>query len=341
MTTATGTAEQPAGGRAERLVPISDRVAWSAALAGVPHGFAHTWSCCQAVLATHDYPTYLYVQECGTGRVLLPFAERGSAGAIDIVTPYGLSGFVASGTVPDFLEHWRRFCVARGYVCAYVAQHPTRGCELPAADTFVANTLFVMDLTLSLEELLARLSPSRRRELRKWEASGRVLVRDREVLSDFVVAQHAEVMRRIGARASAYFSAETLRRLCAAPEISLVGVEEHGRIVATHVYAQTPWDSELLFLLSLPEGRQYMPVLTWDVIMQCRTAGVPTLNLGGGLAPEDDIAHAKKRFSPGEFPLRSLRAVFDEEAYRRLCAGAGVSATARDGYFPPYRRELY
>ena len=84
------------------LIGLDERDRWRSALAGVPHGFGHTWESCHAFSLTTDLPTYLYLAKCPEGRVVCPLIERSPRGAVDVATPFGFSGFAARGHCAGF-----------------------------------------------------------------------------------------------------------------------------------------------------------------------------------------------------------------------------------------------
>jgi hypothetical protein len=64
-------------------------------------------------------------------------------------------------------------------------------------------------------------------------------------------------------------------------------------------------------------------------------SGSRRLILGGGYRPGDGIENFKRSFSPLAAPFRTLRRVFDRDAYM-AASGPDASATL-DGFFPAYR----
>jgi len=319
------------------LIGLDDEGAWRSALEAVPHGFAHTWDACRAVHATTGLDTYLYVYRAEGLTVTCPIVERPWKDRVDIATPFGFSGFCSNEEPGDFLSQFRKFCARRGYICGYIALHPTLSHPALHGGVHVSNTLFVMDLRCGHEHLFARINRERRRVIRSWKESGRTFVTDREAITEFIVNRYPPFMRFVGAGAAAEFSAETLRRLCASRGVEMLGVEDGGEVVAIHAWASTRWDAECLFFLARPCGRKYMPVLTWAAIERCADLGLPSLNLGGGRTPDDSIAFAKKLLRPREVPLRSIRDVYDREAYASACRKAGVPHNPSAGFFPAYR----
>jgi hypothetical protein len=181
------------------LIPLDDGKRWAAALAGLPHGHAHTHGFCRAVALTSRAPTYLYRYEHGGSRVVCPLSERGAVGELDVVTPYGFGGFAMSGDCRDFAPAWRDFARERGWVCGYIALNPLFGdaARFPAGEMRVENQLYVLDLQQPRDRLWAGLSQNRRRQLRD-RGPGRLEL-DRAALARFLVDNFADFFARRGA----------------------------------------------------------------------------------------------------------------------------------------------
>jgi hypothetical protein len=321
----------------ERLVGLDDPIGWAAALEGIPHGFGHTWDCCNAIHQSRPYPTYLYTWQHGHARVVCPIAERRFQGHVDIVTPFGFSGFAATESNGAFADHWHSFVRRKGYVCGYLALHPTLDRPELHGVSVVANILYILDLRLGVDELLRRVSQKRRRAIKGWRESGCTFVTDRERLAEFIIQNHEPFMRRVRASAASVMSPATLRLLCASTNVNVIGVEVRGAIVAIHASGRTPWDSESLVFLALPEGREYMTALYWEAVERHAAEGIPTLNLGGGVQRDDSIAFAKKLYGAQPYEFRSLREVYNMDEYGRLCDRADVGRGGQADYFPAYR----
>src|SRR5262245_52018476 len=107
-----------------QAIPLDDRADWHVALEGMPHAFAHTWDHCQAIARSSGQVTHLWSARDGEGRYACVFAERKYGGLVDVVTPYGFTGFVGSAPSADLEAAWRRFAVEREYVCAYLVLNP-------------------------------------------------------------------------------------------------------------------------------------------------------------------------------------------------------------------------
>jgi hypothetical protein len=321
------------------LVPLSEPDRWNAALAEVPHGHAHTWGFCHAVQRTSRLPTYLYRYERGEARVVCPLSEREFGGQTDIVTPYGFGGFATRGPGERFPDDWGEFARASGWVCGYLALHPllcdARG--FPTDELHVHTQLYVMDLKGSAEEVFRRLSQNRRRQLRDWPSVAPGLCHDRSALTDFLLANYEEFFASKGAASATTFVPETMEGIAGLDDVFMVGAGADGEVESVAAFGHTPRCGEYLFNVSVPGGEKHAVHLIWAAVQWLRDRGVASLNLGGGIRPQDSVAEFKRRFGGAELPLVSLRQVYLAGEYERLCRMAGVSLTDRSGYFPAYR----
>jgi hypothetical protein len=317
------------------LIPLEDGERWTAALAEVPHGPAHSLGFCRAVQLTSRAPTYLYRYQSRSGRVVCALSEREHAGEVDVTTPYGFGGFAPSGDWGDFDSDWREFARERGWVCGYIALNPVFAEAGPfrTEEVVVHNRLFVLDLRQSPERLWAGLSRNRRRQLR--DASGEQLELDRSRLGRFLVDEYAGFFARKGAGSATDFRPETIAALAGLDHVLLVGAGA-DTLEAVAAFGYTAHGADALLAVSRPGGERHSVQLYWWAIGRLRELGVPTLNLGGGVREGDEIAEFKRRFGAAEQPLASLRQVYRPDVYERLCAEAGVSPE-RSGWFPPYR----
>ena len=130
---------------------------------------------------------------------MCPLMERDWNGALDVTTPIGFSGFATTpgGPPPWFSARWVAALAEKGAVCAYLAQHPLFAPPWPGCEESAAGTLFVIDLDRSPDDWLQHVDANRRRSIRAWQRSGSPWVRDRAVLTEFVVKHHAEFMRLV------------------------------------------------------------------------------------------------------------------------------------------------
>jgi hypothetical protein len=326
-----------AAGFQEHYIPVGEADAWREALKGVPHAFAHTVECCAAIQLTTGWPTFLYVAACDSGRVVCPLSERAYGGFVDVVTPYQFSGFSITGSFPDAARRWREFAARRGFVCAYIAQHPALRDPLPDdGEISVRNTLFLLDLRPSAHELLRSFDRNRRRQLRHYATQAAGLVVDREKLAAFLVSTYGSFVTRVGASEASRLAERTLAELVRLPNVTVVGIQGAGRIDAVYLFGHTEWAGDCLLNVATTDGRRHATTLLWSGVLALKALRVPLLNLGGGPRQADPVAQSKERFRARGVPFRSRRQIFRRDVYEALCLDAGVDDPERSAYFPAY-----
>jgi len=323
-----------------RLIPLESRVEWCAALEGIPHGFAHTWENCDAMQRTTGLPTFLYCFERGNTRIACPIAERKLDDFVDIVTPYGYSGFVGTESTDEFPRLWSEFAKQRGYVCGYIGLNPAlrNNGYVDPATVVPHNDVYLLDLTSDPQKLWEALSEKRRKQLRDWETVRTNIVQDRQALSRFFFEQYERFfVRKKADQAYAGFTHGTLEKLLGSGSALVIGAPATGSLEAVFVFTFTPHAAEGLFNISTEKGREFTAMLTWFGVKYLKEHGIPVLNLGGGVHPNDGMAEFKRRFGAKRVPLESARQVYRRDVYDRLCRAASVSPDMTSGYFPPYR----
>lgn len=326
----------------ERWIRLDSRTDWTAALAGIPHTFAHTWDYCAAMGASAGGAVLLYVVETDTGRVVCPVQERSFGRAIDIVTPYGFSGFVGRGAVNGrtVSADLRRSASERGYVSAYLVQNPALDSSIrfPPADTSHSKSVYVWDLGPPADELYAGLDANRQRQLRDWDRFARSVVTDRSRLAEFLSDSHPAFFARKDASSTHGMSVGSINSLAGLDNVHLVGVEDEGRLTAASMFGYTASGGDYLFNVSTPPGRRHSAALVWAGALHLKSVGVPHLNLGSGLIEGDGIADFKRRFGARRLPLLVVKHIYDRSSYVELCRRAGADPDDSAGYFPAYRR---
>jgi hypothetical protein len=316
-------------------VPLADRAAWDAALAGVPHSFGHTWGCADALFRTSDRRSFLYYREEDAGRVVCRVDERRYGSHLEVVTPWGFSGFAGMAGLARVTEGFAEAARDRGYVCGYVAQHPVFDAVCGETVAPAHNSLYLLDLTRDVQELRDRMDRGRRRQIDGWE--GR-LVTDREALVEFLVREHRPLMERLGASAPSFLAEETLRALSGL-DVLLVGAGSATRVEAVALFGMTGAVADAVVSVALPDSRHHHVPLLWHAIRVLKDRGIPVLNMGGGVRQGDAVAEAKRRFGAQPVPFRTFRQIYQPELYRRLCDEAGVDPMS-PGHFPPYHRPV-
>jgi hypothetical protein len=323
----------------QELIPLEEPQRWQAALDGIPHAFGHTWENCYAMSLSTGHRTFLYQYESNKARIVCPISERRYAGQVDVVTPFGFSGFTSLGQSMEFSEVWLRFAREREWVCGYIGLNPLLECAAHYApgDLFQQNELFYLDLRLNEAELYQRLSRCRKRQIKAWNARENWRCTDRGAIADFIIAQADKFFHSRGASSVYRFAPATWRSLLVLPNVELLGAKDEGRIVAATVFAYSDTISDAFFNISLPEGRDAATSLMWEGALRLKDLGITVLNMGGGVRQGDSVAQAKQRFGARVLPLRCLKQIYLPDRFSELCKLAGVNPAERTGYFPPYR----
>ena len=324
----------------QELIPLSEPVKWKAALRDIPHAFGHTQESCYAMQLTTGYPTYLYVFQKDDVKIVCPLAERSYHGYTDVVTPYGFSGLTGNNNFPGFPRYWQNFLSEAGYVCGYIGLNPLLEKEtyLPADDVYPYNTLYVLDLQLTISELFQRLSQNRRRQLKNFDSILPQFTTDKILLKDFFISRYHAFVAEKQAAPVYNFSRPTLSYLLDLDNVLLVGFVENGQVRAVSVFAYTTYTGEYLFNVSLPGAQDQTAALLWYGVKLLKSKNIPYLNLGGGVKAGDSLAQFKQRFGATALPLKCLKEVFKEPVYHQLCQKAQVDPADKEGYFPAYRR---
>lgn len=309
-----------------RLIPLSDAPAWNAALAALPHAPAHTHAYNAALARSVQEPVVLYTygDSAACPLLLRPWRQH-----TDITTPYGASGMI--GAVPA--NAWETFARSQGWVCGYLAMHPTLPHPLPEAAP--GNTVYTLDLTQPPEALLAAMAPTHRYELRRELRAPVPPVTDRTRIAEALPALYAQTLARTGAGRAYHFSPETLRAWVHTPGfLALAAGGEHIQAVSLFPYTETAAD--YLLNAATPEGRRFTRGLLWQAVLALQALGVRSLNLGGGAREGDALEAFKRRLGGQAQCIPVLKQVYDAPLFAQLCADAGKAANLA-GYFPPYR----
>lgn len=323
----------------EQYIPLDKPAEWKRALEGIKHSFGHTWENCYAMHLTTGLKTYLYCFESENVRVVCPVAEREYGGFIDVVKPFGFSGFVGNGDAADFHKHWKYSASQRGYVCGFLGLNPIfdYGSNFPAEEVFQYDTVHVFNLSLPIDQLSDNLHRVRQSEIRKWDKDNPAFVFEKSALAKFFVENYSDFLRAKGADSFYFFSPESLSYLMGLENIVLVGAQDSGRIIAVTVFAYTTYSADALFNVLLPEGRQYSVPLIWWGVDFFKLQGIPFLNIGGG---GGGVGVHKQRYGGLELPLRCLKQIYKPGIYSSLCCAARVDPENTSGYFPAYRKPV-
>jgi hypothetical protein len=287
---------------------------------------------------TTGFTTYLYsFVEAGT-RIVCPIAERRYGGHVDIVTPYGFSGFTGDRECPDFPRHWRRFVADRGYVCGYVQLNPLlEKCSyFDAREVHRYNTLYAIDLTPDIDAIVSGFDRGRRKQIGAIGRRPSRIIDDRQALAVFLFRETAGFFRRRQASPFYQFSQETLAFLVASENVRLIGAGTDGEVQGVALAAYTPYVGEAFLQVSVAGGQHLAAEMVWHRLKFLKSRHVPWMNLGGGVVEDDGIAKFKARFGAKRLALGCLKQIYRPALYASLCRQAGRNPDDIGGYFPPY-----
>jgi len=324
----------------QELIPLRAKTDWDYALSHVPHAFGHTWESCRAMHLTTRWDTYLYHLQDRDVHIVCPIAERNYSGYTDIVTPYGFSGFTGNREYPGLQARWRKFTSDRNYICGYIGLNSIIAGKTFHSDheVFSYNTMYALDLTLSLDQLFKNLSTNRRRQVKNHEYTQETFSQDDSVTRSFFLSNYHHFFADHNASQLSALSIETLSCLIGLENVLSIGKMMNNKIVAVSVFAFSPYIAEYLFNISVPEGRDQTVPLLWQGIRVLREKNIPVLNLGGGVKEGDSLADFKKRFGGTPYPITALKQIYNKEIFGKLCHQAGIKNIDMDGFFPPYHK---
>jgi hypothetical protein len=321
-----------------RLIGTDDPAAWRRALDGVAHGYWHTWEANRALELGLGDRLFLYADEAGDGtRAACTFAERHHGDTVDIYTPAGFAGFVVHGDRDAARARWRELVAARGYVCGYFALHPLVADPGLHEGVASANTLYVVDLAGGADAVFARADRYVRRALRDFARDGARIVSDRAAVRGFIVDNYAPFMASVGAHPRTVLPRATVAAMCEDEGMLLLGVADDDGLCAAYSVAMAAACAEAHINIGVRDGRRFNTALVCHAIEALAARGIPWLNLGGGVRPDDAVAQAKQKFRPVAHPQRVAREIYRPERYAQLCAAAGRDASVAAGFFPAYR----
>lgn len=323
-----------------RCIPLDFQDEWKDALKDLKHSFFHTWENCLAMSLTTGYKTYLYLFEYDGIKIACPLSEREYSGYTDIVTPYGFSGFTGNKEYPDFIRYWKEFVREKNYVCGYLCLNSYTSDETyyNSGDAFISTNLYFIDLRKSLTDIFENLDSNRRKQLRDFKKAEASFIYDRKLLTDFLLNNFNEYLKRINASKANFFSDETLRALCSFENVFVTGAGDGGKIDAVYLFGYTEHTGDCLLNVANENGRKYSSLLFWRGLKFFKSKKINLMNLGGGNKTDDSVALSKERFGAYKLPLVNLKQIYDEDTYKKLCAEKNIIQTERDGYFPAYRK---
>jgi len=300
-----------------------------------------------AALLGQGAPAFLHLPESGIAFPAL--VREATHGYVDVGTPMGYGGPVASGEAPSasaFFDAYERWCAERRVVATFARLHPVL-----ANQTLAEGRWHIETIGHSIgwrvegkdpEEVFAGLDAHHRRVVRKARQAGVEVVPGigADELGGFVDL-YRETMRRREASEFYYFPDEYWLHLANELGDALLRFDayEDGELAASILCLAAPPLLHYHLGASSLRGQS----LGANHVLFCETGawaaahGFTLFHLGGGVGGfEDSLYEFKRRFDPeGRLPATLGKAVHDADAYRRL---AGVAEIDFAGYFPAYRR---
>lgn len=318
------------------IIPVEDRNRWEQAHAfgGLP---GQSWHYAWALAAEGIRPQLAVVVGADNSRMLVPFFSRTWNGATDVATLLGLSG--ASLSVPSHepLALWREFAAAQGWVTGYL--HFSNAVDIVDAETRPeepkhVNEVFLLDL--STRDLMSAVSFNIRQKVRYSTRAGVESTLERNEISDVLPTLYANAASRLNVTKPYRFSAETLRRWVAAPNVLALGARKGDQVVAVSLFATAGQYAEYLVNAATDEGRHCTAWLLMNAAVQLKKAGVKTLNIAGGMNHHDGLYQFKRRFNGQPSNGISVGQIYDPPRYAQLNATLD-EAWRTSEWFPPYR----
>ena len=283
-------------------------------------------------------PVYLYRSFDDRRSLVIPFSERRSHCTIDILTPYGFSGFTATDSITNRdIEDWTSFCVSRGYTTGYIGLHPL-WCPPEISqrtDCFTSNHVHLIDLLKSEEKLLSQLRSRRRSQISLKEENCSIVEDSNELRPEFI-RLYSRLLERVNASGQYNFSTEVFNLLFEASGTRLIGVRKQDVIVSVSLFTSTNSIADFYLNASDLEGREFSSVIMWHAILHFKKIGIPIFNLGGGIRPNDGVDKYKSYFGGREVSLFAIKQIYDPKTYASACREKELNPEVGVSFFPPY-----
>lgn len=326
-------------------IPRAEAARWREALAGLDHGFAHLPEYSAAAECVTGFAAGLWAWRSDHGRAAVPLLRRPSPLAgFDLATPLGFSGFAITGDSSGLMSDWQEFWRGEGALAAYVQLAPLQEAErwnqqLADAGRWLvpSRECWVWDLGSGEDDLAAGMSSKHRQLLHKWQREAPELCWDRAELVSAFNRLYADFIERRSVGESYRYTPSAIAALADATGALWLGVRgAAGTIEAVTLFLFHGGFADSFLNAATPDGRRHSRGLYWLGARRLRELGVRRLNLGGGVRDGDELSAFKQRLGARSVPTLALRQVFDDAAYARTCALAGVVPDAT-GRFPPWR----
>ncbi len=266
---------------------------------------------------------------------LMPFLRRKIGAFYDFETAYGYGGPISNTDSEEWtgrsLDAIRDHMGANGYLCGFMRFHPLIGNAAMCRDKI--NVLYdrktvCIDLTPSEEDIWAHQITSKNRNMiRKAEKSGLLFRAEYDYSSmDEFVGLYNSTMERLKAESFYFFDDkyfETyINNLSGKGFLGTVTLD--NKIIGAALFMM---HGEYGHYHLAGSNRDYSSLginnfLLWNTAVEMKKHGISAFHLGGGTTsdPDDPLLKFKHSFSGNEKDFCIGKWIFNEEAYRDICA---------------------
>jgi hypothetical protein len=286
-----------------------------------------------AIGANHRHHDIANIFEYG-GPLVITEADAGDAARRELLS--------------HFDAEFNEWCHANHVVSEFIRFHPLHGNQVDCAHIYDAvhkKDHVIIDLTVSDGEILARMSRSCRRNIRKAQRQGYSVGQEAASYADLFAALYDEEMERLDARDSYRFGRDYFRDMARLPghlgSFDVVRDECGDTVNAMILLHGDTWAH---YHLSAKNRRRDDDVsgselLLFDAACRMKQSGRKYLHLGGAGRAQAGLNDFKSRFSDLRVPAYHASKVRDPHTYRSWRQEAEKAGDPRvsQSFFPFYR----
>ena len=272
----------------------------------------------------------------------------------DLITPYGYGGPVIHSVQPGakdeliaaYMADFREYARRNRIVSEFVRFHPIIGNGLDFKEAY--QSIYdrkTVGTNLTYDDVIAtEFAKHKRRDIRRILKNPDIRYEVNEqpdTLDDFVEVYYS-TMDRDKADDYYYFGQDYFRHMLAwlPGHITTGKVFLKDELIAMGVYFRYGKYLHAHLSGTISEYLEYSPayILKYALALYGHDKGYEVIHYGGGSSrsPENGLYKFKKEFGKNtEFDFYIGKKVWDEEAYRKLCAAKGADMGAE--FFPAYR----
>ena len=191
---------------------------------------------------------------------------------------------------------------------------------------------YYIDLRLSAEELLGRISKRKRIDAKNWMSKGSFFIADNKDKKEFISLYKCFAKTK-GFKDSSVVKTCDLERLLDMPSVVVTGVRVGGNIERMHLIGLSDdrSNADYLYVASTTSGCQLGTQLIWFDILCLKSMGSLIYHLGGGVSKGDGVEIFKQRMGGIKLLNGGLRLVLDEKRFNFY-----TRSIPDTKFFPPY-----